>query len=1209
MNLNNLGQLGTASPALLSPCHSTVATSPSPMLVGQSPLVPTSASTATSSLCKNSVDPAKPKDQTTLNHRKGRGSVLAVKLSTAEYILTSGPLAGTIPEDVAEAAGTFIAIARAIISLHGGVVSACDFGSITATFDVEVSCGASSPCIAAAICALAIDDAFFYAAETGANSADTLLSASPTGSSAQPDDFSSVGTMGCEMSFANKSVMHALANQSIARGKMQAKSMMFGQSMAGRASRDKSRRLANKSCMDMSAQMSRSRFGVSRVNVTGGLSSGQYIASDPTCGLQWGIGLSEGSILAAELPHLEEEDTTDFDAVGATATKLNAQRVQSLHYGDTLLAAQALALLNTELETGVVMDQSFRDHLGAGEFWTLLVDFVSMKPKAREIDSLQASHNSDKGINKNTETDVVAVYELVGDTTGLPPLDEDMQLAYLEAMQYLRKGDWDQVIHLLPVEKIRSPAVSGGQNDFGQPRRIRQLALYFRDQSEQAPVPYCRWLNQRWQTWPTGGGSLGTFLRKESLWSVAGTVSDQESAGNSPIIKMRSSITQKPASAERKATLRELASIQLPDTLATQADLLSHSEKEPGKRKKSEVHFVSPQTSPQRERGTGERQRNDLLTAPHPPASSMKKHVRLKSCVKFTDVELPSPPKFLREQWSELDEQDVPAAPNKGMEQIIPAAKEHETPNKTKNNLHNTSKKSDSDSVESGEPSKLSNSNEKPQPITEIQTAAVLLSIQADSPKKTSPLAHSPEQNRTNHLKNPSTLYDSPLKSPLCKSPRRGAGGRRCSTGKAASALARRREGADSRLKALSGYDAGNAASVFDAIRAASPMVGRCQSPKGEEKKNVELDFQQKVATRNGFAAQTLGPTKSQPIVDINGVQWLQSDKKLGKGSFGVVHLGMRPSDGTLVAMKTIPVPALNPVLAQALEKESIEMPEMPKGRRLTPQQRQAKKDQEKFTDVLREVALLCALRHRNIVSCFGCAVVNQAQELIMAMEYVSGGSLEGLVEQFGALPIPAVQRYVKDMLRGLRYLHEKNVIHRDVKPGNVLLHVDGTCALTDFGTSLQVKKGGDMKKQKDAKNAKEEKFMRLSGDSVVGTPLFMSPEQARGLSFTCPQSDLWSVGISVVQMLTGEYPYNMEEVNSMAGVDRLVHRLGYDEKFAPAIPDCITGTALNFVEKCLQRDPMKRGTADELLFHPFLEMSTQSSIQPKLRTPHVPQR
>jgi serine/threonine protein kinase len=88
---------------------------------------------------------------------------------------------------------------------------------------------------------------------------------------------------------------------------------------------------------------------------------------------------------------------------------------------------------------------------------------------------------------------------------------------------------------------------------------------------------------------------------------------------------------------------------------------------------------------------------------------------------------------------------------------------------------------------------------------------------------------------------------------------------------------------------------------------------------------------------------------------------------------------------------------------------------------------------------VLREVALLCALRHPNVVSCFGCAVVN-GEEVVLAMEYVSGGSLQGLIEQFGVVPVAAVQRYLKDVLCGLCFLHEKS--HRDVKPANVLLHI-----------------------------------------------------------------------------------------------------------------------------------------------------------------------
>jgi serine/threonine protein kinase len=233
---------------------------------------------------------------------------------------------------------------------------------------------------------------------------------------------------------------------------------------------------------------------------------------------------------------------------------------------------------------------------------------------------------------------------------------------------------------------------------------------------------------------------------------------------------------------------------------------------------------------------------------------------------------------------------------------------------------------------------------------------------------------------------------------------------------------------------------------------------------------------------------------------------------------------------------------------------------------------RNAKKAQDELDALVTEIKLLCQLRHPNIVFFLGCAVVSH--DIIINLEYVSGGSLQSMLRSFGSLPLPTVQRYVKDVLRGLQFLHSKNIIHLDLKPANVLLHIDGSCKVTDFGTSIQMHK-------------------LIDSNLVVGTPLYMSPEQARGVKFCSFQSDLWCLGLMVIELLCGHLPFD-------TSVNSFVHmrRLASDESFKIDIPEELPPLAHSFVSQCLEREPAKRGSCDELLMHSFLFSATNTPLR-----------
>ncbi|KAJ9454576.1 Mitogen-activated protein kinase kinase kinase YODA [Diplonema papillatum] len=350
-------------------------------------------------------------------------------------------------------------------------------------------------------------------------------------------------------------------------------------------------------------------------------------------------------------------------------------------------------------------------------------------------------------------------------------------------------------------------------------------------------------------------------------------------------------------------------------------------------------------------------------------------------------------------------------------------------------------------------------------------------------------------------------------------------------------------------------------------------------SSTGKLKKQL-LDAHREMSLHSPDDDQLLSPTVQDSVLPTNFTDtsqrnWVRSEKRLGKGAFGDVWLGMS-SNGGLVAMKVMKIPA------RPDEERSPASPVAPslqtKGS-MNSQRRRSRRAPSRYSpknsvkELLQEVAMLENMRHDNVVGYLGSCVAGRT--VMIVMEYLSGGSLADVVKEFNELPISSIRRYTRDIVTGLTFLHENGIVHRDLKPHNVLMTNDGDCKLADFGTATLLSEV----------TATSPTVHGNRGERVSGTPLYMSPEACNAVIDKA--SDIWSLGILVCQLFSGSVPYDLPTEGEFIG-QAFMYKLKTDETMVPRIPD-LPEDALEFVKSCLSRNPAERATARQLDSMPFL--------------------
>lgn len=255
--------------------------------------------------------------------------------------------------------------------------------------------------------------------------------------------------------------------------------------------------------------------------------------------------------------------------------------------------------------------------------------------------------------------------------------------------------------------------------------------------------------------------------------------------------------------------------------------------------------------------------------------------------------------------------------------------------------------------------------------------------------------------------------------------------------------------------------------------------------------------------------------------------------------------------------------------------------------------------DQEFSRRFTREARAAAAINHPNVVSVFD--VGHEGGLLYLVMQFVDGTDLKHLIQREGALPWPRAIEIARDVLAGLAPIHAAGIVHRDIKPQNVLIGRNGEVKVTDFGVA----------------HVERDAALTTAG-TTVGTASYMAPEQAQGRTPT-PAADVYAVGVMLYELVSGRLPFN--EPTSIATM--LAHiQQNAPDPVAPAGLAAIPPGVVAVIRQAMAKDPASRfrtaaamraalehigegtGTATAQL-----ATAGQTEVVPTLRQPREPAR
>ncbi|RWS24092.1 serine/threonine-protein kinase 3-like protein, partial [Leptotrombidium deliense] len=255
---------------------------------------------------------------------------------------------------------------------------------------------------------------------------------------------------------------------------------------------------------------------------------------------------------------------------------------------------------------------------------------------------------------------------------------------------------------------------------------------------------------------------------------------------------------------------------------------------------------------------------------------------------------------------------------------------------------------------------------------------------------------------------------------------------------------------------------------------------------------------------------------------------------KLGEGSYGSVYKALHKESGQVLAIKQVPV-------------------------------------ESDLGEIIKEISIMQQCDSLYVVKYYGSYF--KGSDLWIVMEYCGGGSVSDIMRlRKKTLTEEEISTILKDTLHGLEYLHARRKIHRDIKAGNILLNSEGHAKLADFGVAGQLT--DTMAKR----------------NTVIGTPFWMAPEVIQEIGYDC-LADIWSLGITALEMAEGKPPYG--DIHPMRAIFMI------PTKPPPSFrdPDRWSPEFIDFVSRCLVKNPEHRASANKLLQHEFITRSPNVMI------------
>ena len=264
----------------------------------------------------------------------------------------------------------------------------------------------------------------------------------------------------------------------------------------------------------------------------------------------------------------------------------------------------------------------------------------------------------------------------------------------------------------------------------------------------------------------------------------------------------------------------------------------------------------------------------------------------------------------------------------------------------------------------------------------------------------------------------------------------------------------------------------------------------------------------------------------SYPKTDIS---FYKFGRMIGRGAFGKVNIGLNILTGRIVAIKSF-------------NKQNLS-------------------NEKAKRKILYETNLMRGLYHPSVTKIL--ETFETDKYMLIIMEYISGGNLQNFVKKRRKLCEKTARILYRQLIQGIKYIHSKGIVHRDIKLENILLDLNNIVKICDFGVGKLTQKGQKLLDQ-------------------CGTPVYMAPEIIKGDGYEGFPVDVWSSGVALYIMLSGNIPFNRDKTHDLQSA---IMNLPYKKI------DDVSESANDLLQNILEKDPNKRFTPDQILEHPWMNI------------------